>query len=139
MIDAELVRHLRHEPFRVKILHMRARLGAPGYTAARFVEDLCVLRDALREAGLHEPADRGPLADALVRARTFGFHLAALDIRQHSRVHENAVGEMLRIAGVAPNYVELAEEERLPILRKELRTARPLLARGAAVDRKSVV
>ncbi len=134
VIDAELVRHLRHEPFRVKILHMSARLGQPGYTAARYVEDLCVLRDALREAGLHEPADRGPLADALVRARTFGFHLAALDIRQHSRVHENAVAEMLRIAGVAPNYAELSEEDRLPILQNELRTARPLLARGAAVS-----
>jgi phosphoenolpyruvate carboxylase len=133
MPDPELVHHLRHEPLRVKLHHMRARLGQPGYTAARFIEDLTTLERAVRHAGLEEVASDGPLADALVRARTFGFHLAALDIRQHSRVHEAAVAEMLRIACVEPDYAALDETGRVAVLRAELRTARPLLAPGAEV------
>jgi phosphoenolpyruvate carboxylase len=129
-LDPDLIRHLRHEPLRVKIRHMQARLGEPSYTAARFTSDLAILDAALRFAGLDEVASRGPLADAIVRARTFGFHLAALDIRQHSRVHENAVAEMLRLAGVERDYASLDEDSRVAVLRSELATARPLLARG---------
>jgi len=129
-LDADLVRHLRHEPLRIKIRHMQARLGEPDYTAARFIDDLAALDQALRFAGLEEAASRGPLADAIVRARTFGFHLAALDIRQHSRVHEHAVAEMLRLAGVERDYSALDEDARVALLRSELATARPLLARG---------
>lgn len=133
-LPADLRRHLAHEPLRVKILHVRARLGRPDYPAARFIEDLCVLDRALRFAGLHEAADRGPLADAIIRARTFGFHLASLDLRQHSRVHEAAVAEMLRVAGVASAYESLDEAARLDVLRRELRTSRPLLSPGAPVS-----
>jgi phosphoenolpyruvate carboxylase len=133
-LEPELRRHLQHEPLRVKIRHMQARLGESGYPAARFLDDLLVIQHALRAAGLAEVADRGPLADAVVRARTFGFHLAALDIRQHSRVHESAVAEMLRIAGVAPDYAGLDEVSRRRLLRDELASPRPLLARGAAVS-----
>ncbi|MFG0274452.1 MAG: phosphoenolpyruvate carboxylase [Phycisphaerales bacterium] len=132
-LDPDLVRHLRHEPFRVKIRHMQARLGDRAYSAARFIADLETLRDALAHAGLDEAAARGPLADALVRARTFGFHLAALDIRQHSRVHESAVAEMLRLAGVEADYASLDEPARVALLRDELATARPLLARRAEI------
>ncbi|MHC5003811.1 MAG: phosphoenolpyruvate carboxylase, partial [Planctomycetota bacterium] len=133
-LDPELARHLAHEPFRVKIRHMQARLGRTGYTAARFTDDLLTIRGALHHAGLDEVAARGLLADALVRARTFGFHLAALDIRQHSRVHEAAVAEMLRIAGVHADYAGLDEADRLALLRAELATSRPLLARGARLS-----
>ncbi len=133
-IDPHLVRHLDHEPVRVKIRHMQARLGSEGYGAARFADDLALLDRAVRHAGLDEVASRGLLADAIIRARTFGVHLAALDIRQHSRIHEAAVSEMLRLAGVAPDYASLDEADRLAILRRELRTARPLLARGAALS-----
>ena len=41
------------------------------------------------------------LVDPLVRqAETFGFHLHTLDIRQHARVHERAVGELSRGAEI---------------------------------------
>ncbi len=132
-LDAEQRRHLTHEPLRMKIRHMQRRLGEAGYTSAMFVEDLRVLQRALRAAGLEEVADRGPLADAILRARTFGFHLAALDVRQHSRVHEEVVGELLRLAGVCEDYGALSEEERVKALRRELATARPLAAHGAAL------
>ena len=132
---AESLRHLAHEPFRVKLVHMRERVRHdPAYTTARLRADLELLRRALVHAGLGEVASRGPIADMIVRARAFGMHLAALDIRQHSRVHEAAVAEMLRGAGVCPDYAALDESSRLRLLHAELSLDRPLLSRRAAVS-----
>jgi phosphoenolpyruvate carboxylase len=133
-IDPNLVRHLRHEPLRVKIRHMIVRMGEAGYTSERLISDLKTVQQAAMHAGLNEVAMRGPLADALVRARTFGLHLAALDIRQHSRVHGAAVEEMLSLAGVVDDYRALDEPARLEVLRNELKTSRPLLARSAQLS-----
>lgn len=133
-LDPHLVRHLQFEPMRVKIRHMQARLGTVEYTAARYIEDLEVLREALVYAGLHEAASRGLLSDEIMRARTFGFHLAALDVRQHSRVHEAAVAEMFRLAGVESNYADLDEASRVAVLSGELTTPRPLMSRRSSVS-----
>lgn len=133
-LDPGLVRHLRHEPFRVKVRSMQAKLSDPAYAESSFVEELLILRRAAAHAGLAEFAQDGPIADAIVRARVFGFHLAALDIRQHSRVHEGVVGEMLRIAGVARDYASMHERDRVATLRAELTTSRPLLSKRAALS-----
>lgn len=133
-LDPSLVRHLRHEPVRVKIRQMQARLGSAEYSAERFIEDLGLIERAVVHAGLEEVARRGPLAEAIIRARTFGFHLASLDVRQHSRVHESALDELLALAGVESGYASLDEAARAELLRRELRTARPLLARGAGLS-----
>lgn len=135
LVAPELLRHVSHEPFRVKLLHMRERVRSDdSYTAARLRGALDLLGRALRHAGLDEVASRGTLADAAVRAECFGLHLAALDIRQHSRVHEAAVAEMLAGAGVCADYEGLGEEARLALLRAELAHNRPLLAREAPVS-----
>jgi phosphoenolpyruvate carboxylase len=133
-LDPGTMKRLRHEPFRLKITHIQARLGQRDYGAGDYIADLMLLQNALRHAGLDETAERGTIADALVAARTFGFHLAALDIRQHSRVHEAAVGEMLDLAGVTEGYGTLAESERRDLLERELTTGRPLLPPGIEVS-----
>ena len=46
----------------------------------------------------------------------FGFSLASLDIRQHSRRHEAALTEVLRTAGEADDYAALPEHERVALL-----------------------
>jgi phosphoenolpyruvate carboxylase len=56
----------------------------------------------------------------------FGFHLAALDLRQNSDVHERTVGEMLGLVQPGLDYAALAEPERMGLLLSELATARPL-------------
>ena len=56
----------------------------------------------------------------------FGFHLAALDLRQNSDVHERAVGEMIGLVQAGLDYSGLAEPERIGLLLTELATARPL-------------
>ncbi len=57
----------------------------------------------------------------------FGFHLATLDIRNHSGEHEAAVTEILRKVRIAENYSELAEEEKIKVLETILNDPRPLL------------
>jgi phosphoenolpyruvate carboxylase len=132
-----------HEPFRLKLMLMQAKLDrllealdAPpaqplAYTAADYRADLALLTDGLRAAGLGALADDGPLADLVVQADAFGFHLAALDLRQHSRVHEAAVAALLRLGGVTDDYASLDEKARLAILAAELDNPRPLLPPGA--------
>ena len=68
----------------------------------------------------------------LIRAvEVFGFHLATLDLRQNSAIHESVVAEMLKVAGVCDDYTALGEPERVALLRRELATARPLTSRFA--------
>ena len=66
-------------------------------SAAEFEEDLSLLRDSLSEN--HGERLAGRLIDPLLRKlRTFGFHLATLDIRQHARIHSQALQESKRSA-----------------------------------------
>ena len=128
---------IRNEPLRQKLMHMRARLvnrATSTYTTATLTADLDLLHRALHHAGLGEVADGGRLADMRTQARAFGLFLAAIDIRQHSGVHEDAVAELLRAGGVAPDYAGLPEAKRIALLTEELRTDRPLMSRAAPVS-----
>lgn len=138
-LDAGAMRHLGFEPYRVRILQMQARLRTcvarpAAYTAAQFEADVRQIQDSLQSAGLGSLATQGPLADLLLRVRTFGLNLAALDVRQHSDVHEAAVDELLRAAGVCEKYAEMEEPERLEILRRELASPRPLVPSGVVLS-----
>ena len=137
----------RHEPYRLKVGHMRALIeamldssaatgggrdaaapiGAPAYDCARFLDDLAVIDRSLRSTGFADVARRGRLARLRTLVRTFGFHLAALDVRQHSAVHERAVARLLADAGVEEGYAGLPEDDRVALLERELRNPRPLL------------
>jgi phosphoenolpyruvate carboxylase len=126
--DQDLVAHARHEPFRLRVLQLQTRLQRdPEYRAANLLADLEELAACLRAVGLGAWADEGHVAHLILRVRTFGLHMATLDIRQHSEVHERAVAELLRVSHVHGSYETLAEPERLSILRRELASPRPLL------------
>ena len=126
-----------NEPYRIKVSYIMARLRqirdgsnlATGekYDHVSFVGDLELIQRCLKKSNMPELAVTGHLADLVVRARTFGLHLTALDIRQHSKIHEGAVSQLLAIGGVCTNYYSLSEEERLKILERELQNRRPLL------------
>ncbi|MFU8829117.1 MAG: phosphoenolpyruvate carboxylase [Phycisphaerales bacterium] len=133
--DHDELEHRRREPLRIRLMQMRGRIERDGsYTTAMLIEDLELLRRSLRHAGLSEVAEDGPLADAIVRARVFGLHLATLDIRQHSKVHEAAAAELLRLAGVENDYSALSEDEKVKLLRREISQARPLRPYGAPLS-----
>ena len=132
------------EPYVLRLLCLQERLrqtqngGALAYRSADgFVEDLESVADALRRNRAGVVAERGELADLLVQARSFGFHLAALDIRQHSDVHGAALDEIFRVAGVCEGYATLIEDVKISILRRELRSPRPLVARDAPLSERA--
>src|SRR4026208_507386 len=56
----------------------------------------------------------------------FGCHLARLDIRQNSAVHERTIAELMDAAIPGMSYLALSEEARVNLLLNELRSARPL-------------
>lgn len=125
-------RQNEHEPIRLKLHLMAAKIDALlagddlDYDARGYRADLALIADSLHAAGLGPLADEGALADLRVRADAFGFHLAALDLRQHSRVHEEAVTALFAHAGVAEDYASLDEASRVELLTRELTNGRPL-------------
>lgn len=78
---------------------LRAARDQPGSAgaypdAAAFARDLHLLWQSLVENGGSRLA-RLLLGPLLRRVETFGFHLHTLDVRQHARVHERALEELL--------------------------------------------
>ncbi len=75
--------------------------------------------------GNHRPRP----SQVLIRAvDVFGFHLAPLDLRQNSDVHERTVAELLATANPGFDYLALDEDARIALLTRELATPRPLVS-----------
>lgn len=85
---------------------------------------LAVLRRALMSEGAGRLAD-GALRDLTRRVQVFGFHLARLDLRQHSRVMSAALAEMLARSGDSPDYLALAEPGRATLVARLLSAGVP--------------
>jgi phosphoenolpyruvate carboxylase len=101
----ELSRTPQSEAYRRLLLMMRARLayardqrGHPGaYTSDKeFQDDLNVIRRSLCQ-GEGARLVIGLLDPLICKARTFGFRLHTLDVRQHARVHRLALTEIARV------------------------------------------
>jgi phosphoenolpyruvate carboxylase len=148
----EVQRQYQNEPYRLKIAYMMARVVklleqldspsnpvAPLYDGQRYLADLRLIDRVLRESGFAEVAENGRLARVLVLAESFGFHLATLDVRQHSRKHEEALTDILRLAEVTEDYSKLSEEEKLEILTAQLSDPRPLLRRHVALPESAAL
>jgi phosphoenolpyruvate carboxylase len=99
---------------------------APPYAHVRELQaDLDVLDRSLRSNNARVIA-RGRLRLLRRSVDCFGFHLARLDIRQNSAVHERTVAELLDTAMPGMSYLALGEEARVALLSSELRNTRPL-------------
>lgn len=96
--------------------------------------DLRALARALGNLGEHTLASQGALGRLIRAVRSFGFHLATLDMRQNSAVHETVIADLLRVAKVEPDYAGLAEDDRVAVLRRELANPRQLRCPGADYD-----
>jgi len=93
-----------------------------------FREDLVTIAHALAAQGAGTLASGGALGRLIRAVETFGFHLATLDLRQNSTVHERVVAELLKTAGVEDDYAGLDEAERIALLRRELASPRLLFS-----------
>jgi phosphoenolpyruvate carboxylase len=118
-----------HEPWREKLWYIASRIrqtierGENSYVdAAGYLRDLTLLERGLEGAGFGRLA-RGLVRRCQRRVEVFGFHLASVDIRQHSAIHETVVDELLA-AGGRPGYAALDEAARVKALGDVL--ARPI-------------
>jgi len=85
-----------------------------GYADAdALLDDVRALEAGLRDAGLGTVADEH-VAPLVRRVETFGFHLAALDLRDHREKHTYAVGDALAREGI--DYAGMTEDERVEFL-----------------------
>jgi phosphoenolpyruvate carboxylase len=102
---AEISERSPQEPYRTYLLYAAQRLNATrvrhadlAYRGpAEFLADLRVVQESMLAAGAVKQAS-GELQHLIWQAETFGFHLAGLEVRQHSQVHAKALAE-LRAAG----------------------------------------
>ncbi|MDX6767417.1 MAG: phosphoenolpyruvate carboxylase [Candidatus Methylacidiphilales bacterium] len=97
------------------------------------IGDLKLLRQSLQKIGAGRVA--ASVVDPIIRAASvFGFHLAALDVRQNSAFHDKALSQLMVAAGLdGADFSEWSESERVSFLEKELRSPRPFLHAEAPV------
>jgi phosphoenolpyruvate carboxylase len=136
--------HRRDEPYRRALSGVYSRLAAtsrtldqhaperlerspstPYASAEGLVADLQIVYCSLVDNGSARIAN-GRLRCLLRAAQVFGFHLAPLDMRQHSGVHEQVVAELFHLGARRPGYLDLAEAERRRWLLEELALPRLL-------------
>ena len=136
--------HRRDELYRRVLIGVYARLAAtsramdghvperieavpssPYACAADFVADLQTIASSLTANGSARIAT-GRLHELIRAAQIFGFHLAPLDMRQHSGVHEMVVAELFARGAHRDGYGELPEAQRQQWLLEELAVPRPL-------------
>jgi phosphoenolpyruvate carboxylase len=136
--------HRADEPYRRALIGIYARLAStaralgatnilrkevghaePYNGAAEFAADLQVLIDSLNAnhgAVLVQPR----LATLKRAADIFGFHLASLDMRQSSDIHERVLAELFATSGVLADYAALDEDAKVKLLLSELAQPRLL-------------
>src|SRR5471032_180832 len=136
--------HRSDEPYRRALIGVYARLAStaralgatnilrkevghaePYPCAADFAADLQVLIDSLQAN--HGAMLVQPRLSTLKRAADiFGFHLASLDMRQSSDVHERVLAELFGQAGAQADYAALDEDAKVALLLSELAQPRLL-------------
>ncbi|MDE2115557.1 MAG: phosphoenolpyruvate carboxylase [Hyphomicrobiales bacterium] len=124
---ARLVESARQREAIGILQHNPAGPGEAYASAAEFRADLDILDQSLRAHGGRLLA-RGRLRGLRRAVDVFGFHLARLDLRQNSDVHERVVAALLSAVHAGSDYLGLDEAGRVEALAAELSIARPLLS-----------
>jgi phosphoenolpyruvate carboxylase len=137
--------HRSGEPYRLAVSGIYARLAAtalkldvatsrqpvgeaaPYASAREFKNDLDIVDRSLI-ANNSTVIARGRLRSLRRAVDCFGFHLASLDIRQNSAVHERTIAELMDAATPGSSYLALDEDERIAVLTSELRSPRSLVS-----------
>jgi phosphoenolpyruvate carboxylase len=109
------------EPYRAYLLYAAERLIATRTRSLdlayggpeEFIADLQLVQSSLAAAGAVRQA-YGELQHLIWQAQTFGFHLAGLEVRQHSRVHARALAELR--AGDPPSATTLEVLETIRVM-----------------------
>lgn len=136
ILDLEDPWRNENEPYRIKLTYMLEKVrntANPHYhnpnaryqKPEQFIEELQILDRSLRNHYAEQVADRY-IKKLIRQVELFGFHMSTLDIRQHSKEHENAMAEIFRIIGLTDSYSELSEDEKIELLTNVLNDPRPI-------------
>jgi phosphoenolpyruvate carboxylase len=137
--------HREIEPYRRALVLIYARLAArqeeinktppplkpvarvaPYASSDELKADLGLIHASLIE-NHSAPLARGRLRKLIRAVDCFGFHLARLDLRQNSSVHETTIRDLLAAVDSDSEYEALDEDARIALLSRELGSSRPLL------------
>ncbi len=135
------------EPYRLKCAYVHQRLRntlariledarhVPGIDYAgpwELVEELRLMqRSLMQNAG--ELIAGGAVARLVREVETFGFHLATMDVREHTDRHHEVLERLYHRIGV--EYRGLGPEARVTLLSRELEGARPIAPTRIAEER----
>lgn len=121
------------EIYRVKVFLIYNKLKnalegkKSGYGAAdELLRDLQMMYDSLVE-NKGEVIAEAQILPFIYKVKTFGFHLASLDVRQDASVLLTAVTELLRSAEVDDDFGKRSEDAKTRLLTTELLKVRPLV------------
>lgn len=147
--------HRQDEPYRRALIGIYARIAAtmqalvgnapirhamgeaqPYRNAEEFAAELNVVEHSLRRHHAGRIADQR-LSLVQYAIKVFGFHMATLDVRQNSDVHERVVAELLATSGVEADYSALDELGKRAVLLRELASPRLLYNRFAKYSEES--
>ena len=148
--------HRHDEPYRQALVGLYARLAAtltrltgtqalrhamppsePYASAQDFLSDLRTLEAALiRNKGRRLADER--LRPLMRAVQAFGFHLATIDLRQSSDVHEETVAELLHVTGLCTDYGMRPEPQRQALLLDVLADPRGLRVPRAAYSERTL-
>ncbi len=100
-VTAQVGTRAPNEPHRRVLLVIAERIAATRLRNAdlaygapeELLTDLRILQTSLRSAGADRSAN-GELQNLIWQVETYGFHLAELEVRQHSKVHRQALEEI---------------------------------------------
>lgn len=140
--------HRQDEPYRRALTGMYSRLAAtlkvltgtdaarhavapqnPYATAQEFLLDLKTIEASLVSQGAKALSDRR-LRGLIRTVEVFGFHLATVDLRQSSDMHEAVLAELLQVSSVEKDYSSLYEGQKRELLLSLLKDPRPLRVVG---------
>ncbi|WP_373233494.1 phosphoenolpyruvate carboxylase, partial [Cohnella sp.] len=127
-----------NEPYRIKLtymiekmVHTRAATGGNPLdetiyrSPEELLQDLRIMDRSLRSHYAESVANE-TVARMIRQVELFGFHLMALDVRQHSKEHEAAMAEILTKMGFTDQYPSLPEASKIELLHQLLNDPRPL-------------
>jgi phosphoenolpyruvate carboxylase len=101
---ADRIRATRHRA----LANRKIEAGVAYTCAAALVSDLRLVQGSLAAAGAPRQA-YGELQHLVWQAQTFGFHLAELEVRQHSLVHAQALAAIQAKGKLSPKATEVLD------------------------------
>jgi phosphoenolpyruvate carboxylase len=141
----EVIERFHEEPYRQKLILVYRRILATRKrfrkseeplkkskrvyaNAEELLNDLNQIKTSLMN-NRGQALVKGQLSQLIRRVSVFGFHLASIDIRQHSARHESALNEVFARYQLSEDYSEINESQRVDLLMREIENPRPITAK----------